>query len=131
MSFLLTIAGFFLPVALADTLSEAGAGGSGVAAMWSQICSTLPCISTGGVGGSGLIFAVATAIINFVFPLVSVIAVCLVMYAGILIVTSNGAEDKVSEAKKIILYAVLGVALSLLTSAVMNFLVYYLGIILA
>ncbi len=130
MSLFSLLAGLLTQTASAQTLSEAGAGGPGVSAMWSMICSTLPCVSTAGMGGRGLIFAVATAIIDFVFPLISVIAVCLVMYAGILIVTSNGAEEKVSEAKKIILYAVLGVALSLLTTAVMSFLVYYLGIIL-
>lgn len=131
MSLSTFIIGLLLDTASAQTLREAGAGGPGVNSMWNQICATLPCISSGGVGGSGLIDALATAVINFVFPLVSVIAVCLVMYAGILIVTSNGSEDKVSEAKKIILYAVLGVALSLMTSAVMAFLVYYLNVILA
>lgn len=131
MSLLPFIAGFLIPSADAQTLREAGSGGPGVNAMWNAICATLPCISTGGMGGSGLIDALAMAIINFVFPLISIAAVCLVMYAGILIVTSNGSEDKVSEAKKIILYAVVGVALSLMTSAIMAFLVYYLNTILA
>ncbi len=131
MFFLTLFFGAFIPTAFADTLETAGNGGAGVSAMWAQICAVLPCVSTGGAGGRGLVTALANAAITFIFPLIAVVAVCMVMYAGILIVTSNGSEDKISEAKKVILYASAGVILSLLTSAVVGYLTYYLNIILS
>ncbi|UPA22223.1 hypothetical protein K8942_04165 [Candidatus Peribacteria bacterium] len=129
MSLLATIIGNIIPSASARTLEEAGAGNAGVRAMWNQICAAIPCVASSS--GDNLIEALVSAIIAFIFPLTSVIAVCMVIYAGIQIVISNGSEDKVGEAKKIMMYAAAGVILSLMTSAIMSFAVYYLGIILS
>ncbi len=124
MRFLLVLIGLLPSVAHAQTLRNAG-GGPGVSSMWNQICNTLPCVANGG-----LLNAFANAVINFLFPLVSAVAVCLVIYAGILIVTSNGSEDKIGEAKKIIMYACAGVVLALMTDAIIGFVAYYLGVVL-
>lgn len=129
MSLLFSLTGFLVQRASAQTLEGAGAENAGVRAMWNQICSVLPCVASSS--GDNLVEALANAVISFIFPLVGVVAVCMVMYAGILIVTSDGSEDKIGEAKKIIMYAVAGVILSLMTSAAVSFAVYYLGIILA
>lgn len=135
ISFLLQCIGFFLPVAHAQTLRTAGSTNPAVSAMWTHICTVLPCstASTGPTGsneGSSLIVAFTSAVVNFVFPLVSVVAVIMVVYAGIRIVTSDGDESKVSEAKKIIMYAAAGVILSIMTTAIVSFVTTYLGLIL-
>lgn len=124
MQFFLFLIGFFLPVAHADTLNGAGAGAPGVDGMWSAICSAIPCYTDVGGAGSGgryLIVALSNSIILFISSIIGAVAVCMMIYAGIKIVTSDGAEDKVSEAKKIMLYAAAGVALSLMTTIVISF----------
>lgn len=130
MSFLSSLIGAFIPLAHAQRLQTAGASNAGVRDMWTEICSVLPCSTPyASATDNGLVTALANSVIGFLFPLVSVVAVCMVIYAGIVIVMSNGSEDKIGEAKKIIMYAVVGVVLSLLTGAVVAFLTYYLGII--
>ncbi len=121
--------GSFIPSAHAQTLANAGQGGPGVSTMWGHICSILPCVTSSG-GGSTLIMALSNSVITFIFPVTIVVAVIMVVYAGIRIIMSDGAEDKVSEAKKIILYAALGVILSIMTSAIVAFVTTYLGYIL-
>ena len=128
MSLFLFLIGSFLPVAHA-TLSGAGQGGPGVSTMWSHICGILPCV-TGLGGGSTLIDALSNSVISFVFPLISIVAVIMVIYAGIRIIMSDGDESKVSEAKKIIMYAAAGVILSIMTTAIITFVKTYLGLIL-
>lgn len=125
--------GLFVSVTHAQALQDAGSSGPGVSQMWQTICSVLPCTTNYASAdlGNGLIVALANGIIGFLSPLITVVAVCLVIYAGIVIVTSNGSEEKIGEAKKIIIYACAGVVLSLMTSAIIGFLVNYLGLILA
>ena len=130
MFFLHSFIGFFVSKAHAQTLNGVGRGAPGVDAMWAHICSVLPCV-TGLGAGNTLVAALVNAIITFVFPLISVVAVVLVIYAGILIITSGGSEDKVGEAKKIILYACVGVVLSLMTTAIIAFAAQYFSVILS
>ena len=126
MNTLSLILGWLVPIASAKTLETAGQGGVGIDAMWSSICSVLPC----SVQGPDLVSFFGAKIVRFIFPMVSVVAVIMVIYAGIKIVTSDGSDDKVSEAKKIIMYAVGGVILSMLATAILNFVIGYLGIAL-
>lgn len=130
MTFLFSLLGHLIPSASAQTLRNAGAGGAGVSDMWANICGILPCITGTAPGGSGLIDTLALAVIRFIFPLTSVVAVIMVMYAGIKIVTSDGSDDKISEAKKTIMYAVAGVILSLMATAIITFVRYYLSMVL-
>ena len=127
MTALLTLLGMFIPVAIAETLDDAGSGAPGVSQMWQMICNVMPC----SVNGGNLVTVFAGKIINFIFPLTSVVAVIMVIYAGINIVISNGSDEKVTEAKKIMTVAGVGVVLSILTTAILNFVVDYLGIVLS
>ena len=118
MRLLLLLSGFLPSVAFADsTVGKVGSSGNGISAMWSQICSVLPC----SVAGNDLLSHLAGRIIAFVFPLVSGIAVIMVIYAGLRIIFSGGKDEAVTEAKKIILYAALGVIFSLLASSAILF----------
>lgn len=132
MSFLSSLVGYALiPLAHAQRLQTAGGNAPGVRSMWSQITNVLQTSTPfAGGGNNGLIMALTSAIINFLFPLVSVVAVCMVIYAGMLIAMDAGNEEKLGEAKKIIMYAAAGVALSLITSYAIAFVQYYFSLIL-
>lgn len=94
--------------------------GAGVSEMWSTICSTLPfCdLSTSAPAFFG------QRVVSFLFPLIVAAAVCVIVYAGIKMIT--GGEEGYGEAKQIILYAVIGIVLATLTSSIFVFVGGYL-----
>ncbi len=61
--------------------------------------------------------------VNFFLILVGVIAVIVIIYAGFLYITT-GAEDGAEKAKKIVLYAVLGILLILASYAIVNTIIH-------
>jgi len=63
----------------------------------------------------------ATTIINVVVGLVGVIAVAVIVIGGILFVTSTGDAAKTKRAQHTILYGVVGLVISLLAYAIVNF----------
>lgn len=68
-----------------------------------------------------------TTIINYFLGLLGLIAVAFLIYAGILMVTAGGAEEQVTKARKIIMYAVIGIVIILLSYTVVTFVTQSLG----
>lgn len=125
MSFLSAILGFLTPLAHAAGAQTVGDGNAGVKGMWALICSALPCsVASDPISTTNFFGAKA---VRFLFPLVSIVAVIMVIYAGIKIVTSDGSDEKVGEAKKIIMVALAGVVLSVLATTILTFVMSYLG----
>lgn len=59
-------------------------------------------------------------IVNYILTFLGLIAVGFVIYAGIILVTSAGEEDKLEEAKRIIMYATIGIVIILLSYSIVN-----------
>lgn len=74
--------------------------------------------TTGTAGGSarGLI----KNIINFFLGFLGLLAVVMVIYGGFLYVSSAGNEENVNKAKKILLYAVVGIIVIIAAFALVN-----------
>ncbi len=100
--------------------AEPVGSGPGVDEMWETICSALPYCS---VGTSAPAFF-SQRIVNFLFPLIVAAAVCVIIYAGIKMITAS--EEGYGEAKTIMTYAVIGLVLSILTGAIFVFVGGYL-----
>lgn len=60
-------------------------------------------------------------VINLVYLWVGIIAVAVIIYGGITYIMSAGSPEKVSQAKKIIFYALIGLVITLLAFAITNF----------
>ena len=60
-------------------------------------------------------------ILQFVFGLVAIIAVIFVVIGGIQFMTSNGNNESINKAKNTILYAAIGLAISLSAEAIVTF----------
>jgi hypothetical protein len=56
-------------------------------------------------------------IVNFFLGFLGLIAVLMIIYGGVLIVTSAGAEDKAKKGKQILTYAAIGIVIILLSFA--------------
>ena len=74
------------------------------------------CASEGG----GL-FGAYTSILNTVLATVGVISVVMIIVSGIMITTSAGDPGKVKKAKSAIVYSLVGLVISLLAFAIVNF----------
>ena len=82
---------------------------------------------TGGGSGGGIVLtnpigvdtipAVLDRIINFMIVLAGPIAVIMLIYAGYLFVVGGGSEEKVKTARRIILGVVIGIAILVLSKA--------------
>ena len=123
MSLLSAIVDWLVPTAHAVTLETAGFwNGSGISSMWVQICTTLPFCT---IGAQAPAF-VAAKIINGVFAVMTGVAVCVIIYAGIKMAIAQGEDDAVSDAKKILTYAISGLILALLGSAITTYVATFL-----
>lgn len=76
-----------------------------------------------GIGATtkaGIGEAVIT-IINYVLGFLGLVAVVLIIYGGILMVTSAGNEEGVTKAKKIITWSAVGIVLIILSYSIVQF----------
>lgn len=70
-------------------------------------------------GGTGSFKELALNIVNFFLFFLGFIATIMIIYGGIMYVTSGGGEN-VEKAKKVLIYAVIGIIVILLSFAVVN-----------
>jgi len=66
-------------------------------------------------------------IVNMLFTFLIIIAVVLFIYGGIVIVSSGGDAEKVTQGRNIILYAVVGLVVAFLSKAFAAFIERFLG----
>ncbi|MGL5830606.1 MAG: hypothetical protein ACRCZE_00475 [Candidatus Altimarinota bacterium] len=71
-------------------------------------------------GGEGSARALVLTIVNFFLGFLGLVAVLMVIYGGVLVMTAAGDADKASTGKKILLYAVIGIVIILLSFAFVN-----------
>ena len=62
-------------------------------------------------------------VLNFALTFVGLIAVAMLIYGGFRYLTSAGNEETTKQAKRIILYAIIGIVVILLSAVIVNFLV--------
>ena len=74
----------------------------------------------GALGGGGDVRALVLKIINFFLGFLGLLAVIMVIYGGFLYISSAGNQEKVDSAKKILLYAVIGIVIIIISFALIN-----------
>lgn len=71
-------------------------------------------------GGEGSIRALVLRIVDFFLLFLGLIAVIMIIYGGILYITAAGNQEQVDKAKKIIMYAIVGIVIVLVSFALVN-----------
>lgn len=71
-------------------------------------------------GGEGSLRVMIRNFLNFFLGFLGLLAVIMVIYGGVLYVTAAGEQEKVDKGKKIIMYAVVGIVIILLSFAIVN-----------
>ena len=62
-------------------------------------------------------------IISILFWIIGILAVIVIIYAGIIFITAAGNPGKVAQAKTMIIYAVIGLAVAILAYTIVNFVI--------
>ncbi|MDP3661452.1 MAG: hypothetical protein Q8R17_01190 [bacterium] len=102
------IIGFLLSAGEASATQHTGVTGGGTGVTGGGL-TTLP----NPLGATTTFQALAAKILAIVSSIGGIIAVFFIIYAGFLFVTAGGNEEKHKDAKKAILYAVIGTAILL------------------
>lgn len=79
-----------------------------------------PDIISNATNNEGDFKSLALTILNYFLGFLGFVSVIMVIYGGILYVTSAGNDDNVGKAKKILLYAATGIILILISFALVN-----------
>ena len=124
MKLLLLLLSVLIPTAHAG-LEDVGASNSGVANMWSVICSSLPFCGT-GVDASNAPAFFSARIILIVQSLITAAAIIMIIWASVKISTAQGDDSKIEEGKKIVLYAVAGLIIAIVGG---TFVTYMLNVV--
>jgi hypothetical protein len=88
-----------------------------VNAMWAQICTILPYCSAGAAAPA----LIGAKILSFVLSLIIIVAICVIIYAGIRIIMTGVDEGGMDDAKKAIKYALLGIVLAVLGQTIIGY----------
>jgi len=82
--------------------------------------SDVPSEVSAATGGEGSIKSLVLRIVNYALTFLGIVAVMIIIFAGFTYVTAAGAQDKVDNAKKMIMYALIGIVIILLSFAIVN-----------
>ena len=82
--------------------------------------SDSPAAVNTATGGQGSARQLALTIVNFFLTFLGLLAVIMIIYGGFLYVSAAGNDEKIGQAKKIIMYSVAGIIIILVSFAVVN-----------
>jgi hypothetical protein len=71
-------------------------------------------------GGVGNLRTLVLTMVNFFLLFLGLLAVLMIIYGGILYITAAGEQSKIDKGKKIIMYAIIGIIIILLSWALVN-----------
>lgn len=77
-----------------------------------------PANISGATAGEGSFRSIARTIINFILYFLGLVATIMVIYGGFLYITSGG--DDTEKAKKVLMYAAIGIVVVLISFALVN-----------
>jgi len=78
-------------------------------------------------GRDGGLVNTITGLVNSLLTLLGIVAVLIIIYAGVRLIISRGDDKAVQDARKTLLYAVFGFVLIVLSYQIVNFIVGILG----
>lgn len=79
-----------------------------------------PALIAGRTGGATDLKQLVLTIVNYFLGFLGILAVIMVIFGGVTYVSSAGNDDAVGKAKKIIMYALIGIIIILISFVVVN-----------
>lgn len=79
-----------------------------------------PAEVSAATGGESSLRQLVLTMVNYFLTFLGIVAVIMVIYGGITYVTAAGKDEQIGNAKKIIMYALIGIVIILLSFALVN-----------
>ncbi len=114
MTSLIALIGSLIPGASASAIEQLGSGSPGIDEMWGNLKQLFPHTD---MGSGGLTF-VTLMIANIILRFIGGIAVLIIVYGGIRMMMTVADENAQAESKKIIMYACIGLVLTIAADAI-------------
>ena len=115
LAYLLPLLVLAVVVAAPAALAQAPTSGIGAAPTGgADIGSDL----TGPVTSTGDLVDIILGLVNWVAWFVALVAVLFGLYAGILFITAGGDDEKLTKAKNILLYSIVGIVVAILAFSI-------------
>jgi hypothetical protein len=73
-------------------------------------------VTGGATGLRGLVLT----IVNYILGFLSIVAVMMIIYGGMLYVTAAGKQETVDKGKKILMYTIIGIVIIMLSFVIVN-----------
>ena len=115
----------FIPASVSAVVSGGGLAGS------TSTLTTIGTASGTGTGGASTLPTLIGNLISVLLGVLGIIFVVLIIQSGIQYMTSSGAEDKVKEAKKRMVTAVIGIVIILAAYSISTFVITQLTNVVA
>ncbi len=80
----------------------------------------VPSSIAGATGGEGSFRVLILNVVNFFLLFLGLIAVIMIIYGGVTYVTAAGNQESIDKAKKIIMYAIVGIIIVLISFALVR-----------
>lgn len=128
MKIILSVISLFIPTAHAF-LREAflSTAGPGVSGMFNTICSGGIFCVFGSSSGMTTVVNLARMVTRMVASVVGGLAVAVIVYAGIRMMAARGSDEGITEARKIAVWALVGLALAMLAPAIVDFAIGFIS----
>lgn len=78
--------------------------------------------------GTQTLQSLITNVLNAILGLVGLLALAMLIYGGVLLMISGGNQETVDKAKKTITFAVVGLIVAILSTAILNFIMSAVGV---
>ncbi len=111
---LLTVAAASVPAVVLADIDQIGSNAPGISQMWSDIKCAFPHTD---LGAQGFTFVLAR-MVDIILRFIGGGAVLMIIYGGIRMMMTVADENSHSEAKKVVLYACLGLILAIMADAI-------------
>lgn len=111
------------PLAAHATIEQLAADAPGISGMWGDIGKIFPHT---GFGASGFAYVLVT-MIDIILRFIGGLAVLMIIFGGIRMMMTVADENSHSEAKKIVMYACLGLILAIMGDGIISYVVSLVG----
>ncbi len=79
-----------------------------------------PALITGSTGGQSSARALVLTIVNFFLGFLGLLAVLMVIYGGVLVLTAGAKPEEAAKGKKVLMFAAIGIIIILLSFAMIS-----------
>ena len=96
---------------------------------FAQVTGAIDEASSADPTGGKEVSTIVVDVINILLYVIGILAVVMIIFAGIKYATANGAPDKIKSAKDTLVYSIVGLIVAVFAFAIVNFVLKAIGVV--